>query len=108
MRAAAAPLVVDATNMGTLCVVGGVSAVEELSPLLGLEVEVEVLQRPESADGQGKSRRQFRRGPTIDEERGAVIHDTDRVLVGIVLGRLLPHPDLADLAAPTTPTHVVG
>src|SRR6266849_4293990 len=77
------------------------------SPLLGLEVEVEVLQSSDAAHGQTEASRQPCGRPAIDQERGAVFQGAGGEVIRIVLARLCTHFDLADLAAPAAPMNVV-
>src|ERR1700686_2133012 len=46
----------------------GLSVVEKAPPMLAVEDEVEMLERPEPADGQAEARGQASRGAGIDQE----------------------------------------
>jgi hypothetical protein len=84
------------------------SVVKKRSPLLAGKVEIEVLQRTESADGQTKSRRQPRGRSGIDHDPGRVRQDGRGVVADVVMVRRLSHPNITDLAAATTAMYVVG
>ena len=84
------------------------SVVQESSPLLAGELEVEVLESTEPADGQTESRWKPRGGPGIDRDFRAVRENGRHVVADFLTACSIKHTDIADLAAAATTMDVVS
>src|SRR5207248_6488015 len=78
------------------------------SPLLAGQVQVEVPERAQTANGEAESRREPRRGFLVDQKLGAVTQLSEDKIGAVVASRGVTDADLADLAAPATPMDVIG
>ena len=84
------------------------SYVQEVSPLLWFEVEIQVPEGSEPANGEPESCGQPGGRPAVDQESGAVLRGGGSVVGGVVPIGAPAHPDRANPAASTAAPDVVS